>query len=362
MAAPITGPYYEEYGSKSDSAGSYRVQRWKYRQRRPYDKPAPYRYIKTVTLYASDNAGPVANAWTGKAPWQMYAYPCDRYTPEVAEALTKARGKFVSDLGDPSGWAVTLAERKQAMNMIADRAIQLYRFTKLLRQGKVVLALKHLGARVPKGFKARSRSFANLFLELHFGWSPLCQDIYNSVKLLESDPPLGTIKAKGHSPIKWSGGGGKSSWGWLQSWKHSGYAAAYFQAGVVVENPNLFLASQLGLTNPAAVAWDLVPFSFVADWFTTVGQFLAQWSDFHGVRLVDPHFGYKAQVTTHYEYSVKRQGIFVPVTTVGSSCISTERILGVPEVKLGIKGGVRLSPIRGLTAISLVLQKGLRGG
>jgi len=365
MTAPISGPYYAEYGSKTDSAGSYRIQRTRYRQRRPYDKPAPYRYIKTVTLNALSTDGAFhgsANAWTGKSPWQSYAYPCNKDTPEVAAALSIARGRFVSKLGDPSGWAVTLAQRAQAMNMITARAIQLYRFAVLLRQGKVDLALKHLRAHVPQGLRAKSRSFAGLFLELHFGWSPLFQDIFNSVKLLESDPPVGKIRGHCRLPIQWQGGSKLPGADWAWFWKHTGYAVTYFQSGVVVENPNLFLASQLGLTNPAAVAWDLVPFSFIVDWVANVEQFLTQWSDFHGIRLIDPHFGFKAQVQTHSVYTITHRGRETYRRVVDSSCISTERILGVPEVKLGIRRGFRLSPSRGLTAISLLLQKGLRGG
>jgi hypothetical protein len=38
----------------------------------------------------------------------------------------------------------------------------------------------------------------------------------------------------------------------------------------------LSTASELGLTNPLAVAWELVPFSFVVDWALPIGSFLNQ--------------------------------------------------------------------------------------
>lgn len=36
----------------------------------------------------------------------------------------------------------------------------------------------------------------------------------------------------------------------------------------------LHIPAALGLTNPASVAWELVPFSFVVDWFAPVGDWL----------------------------------------------------------------------------------------
>jgi hypothetical protein len=41
-----------------------------------------------------------------------------------------------------------------------------------------------------------------------------------------------------------------------------------------VSNPELLLASSLGLANPFALAWELTPLSFVLDWFVSVGDFL----------------------------------------------------------------------------------------
>lgn len=41
-----------------------------------------------------------------------------------------------------------------------------------------------------------------------------------------------------------------------------------------VENPGLYTAQRLGITNPAFLAWDRVPYSFVLDWMTNIGAFL----------------------------------------------------------------------------------------
>lgn len=41
-----------------------------------------------------------------------------------------------------------------------------------------------------------------------------------------------------------------------------------------MNNPDLLLAAKLGLTNPLSVAWELIPFSFVVDWFLPIGKFI----------------------------------------------------------------------------------------
>lgn len=57
------------------------------------------------------------------------------------------------------------------------------------------------------------------------------------------------------------------------------------QAEVSISDPILYRTNQLGLVNPAAVAWELVPFSFLVDWFIGVGSWLNGLTDFVGLSL-----------------------------------------------------------------------------
>lgn len=52
---------------------------------------------------------------------------------------------------------------------------------------------------------------------------------------------------------------------------------------VRVSNPNLWLAERAGTLNAAAVAWDLVPWSFIVNMFVNTGQVVNSITDFYGL-------------------------------------------------------------------------------
>ncbi len=138
---------------------------------------------------------------------------------------------------------------------------------------------------------------------------------------------------------------------------YHGNVSATISSRVRVDNPNLFLASRLGLTNPAAVAWELVPYSFVVDWFVNVGDYLNQFSEFHGVTLINPYH------TIYTRMKGKGAKWYHPTPDywrgyeLFCSGNRTVRNLGFPSITLRPKPGWFLSPSRALTAASLVIQR-----
>lgn len=141
---------------------------------------------------------------------------------------------------------------------------------------------------------------------------------------------------------------------------HVNEVSCVCQAEIKVTNPNLYLANRLGLTNPASVVWELIPFSFVVDWFVNVSDFLNQFSEFHGVALVNPFNSIK---TTTFCSGSRNQWYPVPGVTlysafqVQSRRVTFKRQLGIPAVTLKIRAPKPLSVTRGITAISLLLQR-----
>lgn len=147
------------------------------------------------------------------------------------------------------------------------------------------------------------RQIANLHLEVIFGWKPLLQDIWRATtSVIQKADRYHFVKTQRSTPFNvntlpkvWS------------SSINSGYSAVGemsvgLAARVRVRNPNTWLAERAGLLNPGAVAWDLVPWSFVVNMFVNTSQLVNSVTDFVGL-----DFGSPIKVTKFrgvYEYQV----------------------------------------------------------
>lgn len=180
--------------------------------------------------------------------------------------------------------AVAFAERNKTARMIGDTAIQLVRSARLLRKGNFWGAARELGINNPR--KPRGSSVTARWLELQYGWKPLLSDVYGSVDALarrDKSDWIVTAKSAYSEPVE----------GWYDTETMSpsvspfldsdygfgfaaGFRGAFCRIDAIPENDLLKVMSSLGVTNPGLIAWELVPFSFVVDWFLPVGDFIDQ--------------------------------------------------------------------------------------
>jgi hypothetical protein len=246
-------------------------------------------------------------------------------------------------------WAVNLAEQNQSLDMIVNRANQIRQFVGYVRKAKFLEAARTLKLSIfPKGV-SKVKSFGNNFLEYHFGWEPLLKDIHAAVDTF-LNPHL-----PGKRPISGRGSAvGDTFVPPIPAWSVSGYSTTEsvktrLGAALSVDNPNLHLASQLGLVNPASVAWELVPFSFVVDWFSNVGQVLSSYTDFAGCSLSN-------QYATSLGICQSRR-LYYWGDSADFLHVQATRGLNIPGPSLEVRPFVGLSPVRGITAISLLLQQ-----
>jgi hypothetical protein len=142
---------------------------------------------------------------------------------------------------------------------------------------------------------SRRRSHSK-WLEYKYGWMPLLMDVKGSAEFFAQQnfyggrPAQFTVQSKGEESLYWAS----------EDNHYTGYGGAdgkyseFFQgtyhvrrlARFEVVNQNLTVLQQLGLTNPLLVAWELVPFSFVFDWFISVGDYLTALTALQGLRCV----------------------------------------------------------------------------
>lgn len=211
-------------------------------------------------------------------------------------------------------------------------------------------------------FMVRTRNYktvgkaSDLWLELHFGWVPLLQDISTLARIqLDPSKVVRSAKVSCVSEVSWSETGGSVVKGPVR--KGSMTIRHTIGAKVSVRNQDLFNAEQAGLLNPLAVAWELVPFSFVVDWFTSMGSVIASLSDFAGLELSDVYH-------TQHRVSTASERFPEPLpphfTEWGEHlAVRTIRNLSVPGPQLVLKTPPEVfkSLTRAATAVSLLVQQ-----
>lgn len=202
-----------------------------------------------------------------------------------SEMEAKLKRKLSSKLGNRKVHVANiLAERAQTMGMFRDA---------VKRAASFLQAKKHVFATVGNYVK-HPEKVSNDFLAVQFGVKPLLSDIVNSAEMLaatvhvpESDDVV--IRSNEHRDFE-------------VSFNHLG--VVYTAAGTTnmsivyrysIDDGWLFSLSSLGLINPIEVAWEMMPWSFVVDWFLPVGRFLESLTSDMGVSFTR---GTKT-VTTH---------------------------------------------------------------
>jgi hypothetical protein len=181
---------------------------------------------------------------------------------------------------------VFLAEAPEAASMFVDRCKRIasaLRYLSIGRVGKAWRALTDNTARggvIPQHTLRRtleirdSRSQAGfsermsaMWLELQYGWKPLLSDLEEaaiSVYAVTNRPMVCHVKA---SLKKW----GVDTYGSLNIGARRNWVVRKWDLEYLEDfSPQ----EQLGLTDLSSVLWEKLPWSFVADWFIPVGDYL----------------------------------------------------------------------------------------
>lgn len=195
----------------------------------------------------------------------------------------KLLGKLREKLsGSDFNMSVFLGEGHQTLKMIGDTAIKIAKSLHHLRKGDLAGTARSLlegTSRAPikpykqmKPFRPTAVAMSNHWLELQYGWLPLLKDVEAGAEALAyqlSAPAQQTFRmsVRRESVIE----GVKT--GWKAPIYNRSVRVHRRSLKVIVSEKPSFMAT-LGLTNPELVAWELLPFSFVADWFIPIGSYL----------------------------------------------------------------------------------------
>jgi hypothetical protein len=185
---------------------------------------------------------------------------------------------------------------------------------------------------------------------------PFIGDMYKAVEVLDAPIPWGLTRGAATTRGDYI----LSSSGELVT--HKVMVKAYVAAVLEVEHPSSDLARRLGLTNLPGIAFELIPWSFVANWVFNFEEYLSQFNDYPGVSVSNPHYGIK--IFDDFAMWRNIQGSEPPQREYQGSGwgLSFQRVVGsLPSMTLGLRPSIGMGFSRALNAISLLVQKGIRG-
>lgn len=209
------------------------------------------------------------------------------------QAQRKALSKYFDKLrGSDLNLTVDLAESKKSWKMLTKSvsdvvriarqcrrdALNFARWNSLVQSGLPGRERRRYRDRVPAKYRGEtdpSVIMGNRWLEWQYGWRPLLSSIHGvcgfARRLEKTMLIVGNSKARRTGVVTEN-----SSLGIPVSldFEHSSYAT--YKAVYVMRDPFADDVSRLASLNPLGIAWELMPYSFVVDWFFDIGGFMEE--------------------------------------------------------------------------------------
>lgn len=199
----------------------------------------------------------------------------------------RAKAKVIGDIQRiKMNVAQNVAEYRQVSRMFATNIRRVTTAYRALRRGdiddlsrQINLRRRHKQSLLNRGPLDIRANAPDIWLEVQYGWNPLLGDIYTGVSEFYRKVESGyNIRAVGRATYKTKSSdkvnnvvGGADFDDYTERTSKCKYIIEY-----QVDSTRLANMDDWGITNPLLLAWELVPYSFVVDWFYPVGDWLSQ--------------------------------------------------------------------------------------
>lgn len=364
MAGPLMPvlAQYQRWRMSTNVHGAVYEQRYLTFLRSGFNQYPPY-----IDTNLTVDVGIALDGYSDAGAWSV-----DPISDATVQARNSARADFVEQLGTASQLGSTLtSELKKTWGTVVQFVTTGLMAARAVRKGDMLTASGLLGFNPPTEYVRRSKrrkkrngvwtkkivtterwvmpdgrrvlkNAAGRWLWFSYGVKPLCQDIHNAMEVLvsRSIPAFTIVNGKGSGRTSANPGG-------YYSTRYNWHSSVRCSAQVSVKNPNLWLANQLGLINPAQFFLEGINLSFVADWFSNLSQIVQQCTDFVGLNIDKPMTTEKHTLDVnefHPDY-----GVAFHVRR-----IRYHRFTSIPEAQLRF-AYERFNWQRGLNAISLLI-------
>lgn len=373
-----------------------------YRQAKPYDLLLPFTCLDKATTRYGTGTYPKAVDYGGStfSPLDMNATG-DAFFSVMTSAENTAKQnalkRFNSGLGDRASLGVALAQRQEAFSMISKRALQIRDIYKAVKRFDLPGVCKALGittgaaekrhrswVRLGKGgpFSAsediwkkdfslikrrnRARAVSGLWLEMSFGWLPLIDDVRKAVGIL-NEKPTNVAKLKCNATQEGTFTRDSTVPGTTYDTIYKGVHKYRIRVSVggtlTVTNSNYSLASRLGLTNLGLVIYEATPWSFVANYFVNIEEYLSQGTQYEGIQVSQAWWTSKwddtiSHTQNRYTHSTKKTLL---ITDYDQRTVHVKRTVGsLPTIRLDVRPSYHNGLKRALNNISLLIQLGVK--
>lgn len=265
--------------------------------------------------------------WTHEAAgmnsyFQPLALPHDPTSQVVSKLLKSINSSKTNTL-------VAAAELSKTAEMVASSATRIYNAVRALRRGHLGDFSEALGISVTRTQKDRwtkrfrsykkyrktrietkgtVREFAqSTWLEYSYGWKPLLSDVYAHAEALgelqvERQNVVRRLTARHKNTID-----KEETINFVTALWHNKTSGFHdVQLTVLYRLPNSGIVNPMktfGVINPLEVAWELVPFSFVVDWFVPIGDAIRSLTATHGLEFAGGWYDIKQKTTVSCRFT-----------------------------------------------------------
>lgn len=302
----------------------------------------------------------------------------------------RAYNKMISSLPDAASLGATLtAERRETFGMIVDLVGRMLKAARQVarldlinaaitlgvplvdrstvvtkrrriknRKGKTVRTIKykfrHTALALPDG-RELSKTAASGWLLWSYGIAPLAGDVHTALATILEPFPWTQVSGSAREKLSFAERLITPDGPVVNYWINNiaGEVSIKQSCYIRVNNPNLWLASRLGLVNPVQFINEGIPFSFVVDWFSNWSDVIGSLTDFVGLDVAKPCVNQKISVEQFVAYTNYRWEPENPASDrLISKYTSRQTDLEPPTFRIAYE---RFQWQRGLNAISLLV-------